>query len=93
MKGLIHRRLVDKMMDAYVTWHEACLRVTDAYRSWAGTTGPGASFAFSRYRAALEQEERAAEVYARMVERVSRLTTDRTPFRALGAGAVGPNPR
>jgi hypothetical protein len=73
MKKLIHRRLVDKMVDAYVNWREACLLVTDAYRSWARTTGPAATFAFCRYRAALEQEERAAEVYARMVRRVSRL--------------------
>jgi hypothetical protein len=90
MKRLIHRRLADKMMDAYVTWHEACLRVTDAYRSWTSTTGPSATFAFVRYRVALEQEERAAEVYARMVERASRLTTDRSPFRVL---APGPEPR
>jgi hypothetical protein len=73
VKKLIHRRLVDKMVEAYVNWREACLLVTDAYRSWARTTGPGATFAFCRYRAALAQEERAAEIYARMVRRVGRL--------------------
>jgi hypothetical protein len=81
--------MVNKMMDAYVNWHEACLRVTDAYRSWASTTGPGAAFTFCRYTVALEQEERAAEAYARMVQRVSRLTLGRHRSRALGAGAAG----
>jgi hypothetical protein len=89
VKRLIHRRLVNKMMNAYVNWHEACLRVTDAYRCWASTTGPSAAFTFCRYTAALEQEERAAEAYARVVQRVSRLTLGRNRSRAVGAGATG----
>jgi hypothetical protein len=73
MRRLTNRRLADKVVDAYVNWREACLLVTDAYRSWARTTGSASTFAFCRYRAALEQEERAAEIYARLVRRVSRL--------------------
>ena len=29
-----HKRLVDKMIDAYVTWRETCLAVSDTYDSW-----------------------------------------------------------
>jgi hypothetical protein len=39
MNKLSHKRVVDKLIDAYVSWREACLRVTDAYGSWAGETG------------------------------------------------------
>jgi hypothetical protein len=34
-----HKRAVDKLIDAYVSWREARLRVGDAYGSRAGETG------------------------------------------------------
>jgi hypothetical protein len=73
MNKLSHKRLVDKLMDAYVSWREACLGVSDAYCSWVSETGPDVTSAFGRYMAALEQEERAAEVYARLVRRAGQL--------------------
>ena len=33
MNKLTHKRVVDKLIDAYVSWREACLRVSDAYGS------------------------------------------------------------
>jgi hypothetical protein len=65
--------LVDRMIDAYVDWLEACLRVGDRYRSWTRATGLPATLAFRRYWAALNQEERAAEVYSERVRRVAEL--------------------
>ena len=73
MNTLSHKRVVDKLIDAYVSWREACLRVSDAYGSWAGETGPGATSAFGWYVAALDQEERAADVYAALVRRAGQL--------------------
>jgi hypothetical protein len=64
MNKVSHKRVVDKLVDVYVSWREACLRVSDAYGSWAGETGPGATSSFGWYVAALDQEERAADVYA-----------------------------
>ena len=69
-------RLVDRMIGAYVNWREACGLVHDAYRSWASATSPSARVAFSRYTAALDAEERAAEVYASLVRRVGHLATN-----------------
>ena len=69
MNRLLQKRLVDRLIEAYVSWREACLRVSEAYGSWARETGPGARFAFGSYIAALDQEERAAEVYAGLVRR------------------------
>jgi hypothetical protein len=66
---LSQKRLVDRLIEAYVSWREACLHVSDAYRSWASETGPAASSAFGRYMAALDREERAAELYAGLVRR------------------------
>jgi hypothetical protein len=68
-------RLVDRMISAYVDWREACRLVHDAYRTWASATGPRAGGAFWRYTAALDAEERAAEVYASLVRRIARLAT------------------
>jgi len=63
------------MIGAYVDWREACHLVHHAYRSWASATRPHASVAFWRYNAALDAEERAAEVYAGLVRRVGRPAT------------------
>jgi hypothetical protein len=67
------QRLVDKMIDAYVEWREACRAVNDTYRSWASATGVGAIAEFTRYTAALDTEESAADTYARLVRRVARV--------------------
>ena len=74
MRKRIETRLVDIMIDAYVEWREACVLEEDAYRSWASAGGAGArTCAFARYAAALETEEVAADVYARLVRRVCSL--------------------
>jgi hypothetical protein len=71
MRKRTETRLVDRMISAYVDWREASRLVNDAYRSWARATGPRARVAFWRYTAALDAEERAAEVYANLVRRVA----------------------
>jgi hypothetical protein len=94
MNRLRHKRLVDRLVDAYVSWREACLRVSDAYGSWMSETGPGVSSAFGRYMAALEQEERAAEAYARLVRRASRLVSSKhDAVGPLGGAAWGAGSR
>ena len=75
MRKRAETRLVDRMISAYVDWHEACRLVDDAYRSWSSGTGLRARAAFGRYTAALDAEEAAAEVYANLVRRVARLAT------------------
>lgn len=62
---------VDMMVDAYVYWREASIMVSDAYHAWAGSTGPNAADAFGSYMSALDHEEQAAKVYARLVRRVA----------------------
>jgi hypothetical protein len=75
MRKRTETRLVDSMISAYIDWREACRLVHDAYRSWAGGTGPSDRIAFWRYTAALDAEERAAELYASLVQRVALLAT------------------
>jgi hypothetical protein len=36
---LNRRRVADKVIEAYVSWREACLLVSDAYDLWARETG------------------------------------------------------
>lgn len=90
MNKISQRRLVDRMIEAYVNWREACLRVSDAYGSWASGTGLGARSAFARYMAALDHEERAAEVYAGLVRRGGQLASPtRDLAEPFGAAAWG----
>jgi hypothetical protein len=75
MNRLIQKRLVDRMIEAYVDWAEASRLVNDAYRFWQSNAGCRSVGAFSRYSAALDQEERAAETYAGLVRRVGHAAT------------------
>jgi hypothetical protein len=71
MNKLRKKRLVDELIDAYVSWHEACLRVSEAYETWARETGIHGAFAW--YMEALDREESAAETYASLVRRTGQL--------------------
>jgi hypothetical protein len=87
---LSQTRLVDVLIEAYVSWREACLQVSDAYGSWARETGVHATSAFGRYMAALDREEHAAEVYAGLVQRASQFASSRhDPADLLGGAATG----
>jgi hypothetical protein len=88
MNKLSQKRLVDRLMEAYVSWREACLRASDAYGSWASGTSPGATSAFGWYMDALDQEERAAEVYAGLVRRAGQLgSSQHDAVEPLGGAA------
>ena len=71
MKKSIDERLVDEAIEAYVDWREERVSVWDAYERWACGPLEDASFAFSAYRAALDREERASDVYAGLMTRVA----------------------
>jgi hypothetical protein len=90
MYTLSRKRLVDKLVEAYVAWRETCARVDDAYRSWASETGPCGGLAFWLYMAALDAEEQAAEVYAGLVRRTEKLPWgEDPPAEPLGGPASG----
>ena len=71
MNELLDKRLVDEAMDAYVDWREERASVRDAYLRWVGADLADSPLAFSAYRAALDREERAADVYAELMTRLS----------------------
>jgi hypothetical protein len=79
-------RPTNRLAVAYVGWREACRFVDDAYRSWVGATRPDQPIAFGHYTAALDAEERAANVYADLVKRVRHVTpTDPDSFQRIAA--------
>ena len=67
------RQLVDDAVVAYVAWREESATVWAAYGHWSSAAAEEAIRAHAAYVAALEREETAAHVYARLVERVSEL--------------------
>jgi hypothetical protein len=79
MNKLRKKRTVDRLIEAYVSWREACLRVTDAYDSWASQTGASATGAFAWYMETLDREESAAETYANLVRRTEQLVASERP--------------
>jgi hypothetical protein len=82
------KHLVDEAVDAYVDWREECVAVHDAYARWTNASTVDAASAFAAYRAALDREECASEVYADLINRVAvperpAGTTIATALRAL----------
>jgi hypothetical protein len=69
----MRHRLMDDVMDAYLAWHEACASVEAAYQGWTCAREPAATCAFWGYRAALDREERASDVYAELIGQARRL--------------------
>ena len=67
------RQLVDDAVLAYVAWRDESATVWAAYGRWSGAAAEEAIRAHAAYKAALDREETAAHVYARLVERVSEL--------------------
>ena len=68
------RAAVDAMVAAYSDWRRECAAVRNAYRSWTSARAVDKSLAFGAYDAALDREERAAELYARLLRRAGHLT-------------------
>jgi acyl-CoA reductase-like NAD-dependent aldehyde dehydrogenase len=64
-------RLGDALIDLYVEWREECSAVHAAYARWRQASKDDRAAAFAAYSAALDREERAGDVYAAMVRRLS----------------------
>jgi hypothetical protein len=71
--------LVDMLVEAYVDWREACVRVNDTYSGWISETVLGYRLACACYVAALDAEQHAADVYAGLVQRFRKLTSSDEP--------------
>jgi len=85
---LSRERLVDQLVEAYVDWREACARLDDAYRFWAGESAGRGRVAFGSYVAALDAEERSAELYAVIVRHADALIwSEDSPADPLGGPA------
>jgi len=90
MNRLTRERLVDELVQAYVDWREACVRVDDTYRSWASEMTPGDRVTFGLYVAALGEEEQAADSYAGLVRRAETMPWSKDPpVGSLGGAAWG----
>jgi hypothetical protein len=85
MNKLRKKRLVDELIDAYVSWREACVRVSQAYETWARETGIGTHGAFAWYMEALDREESAADAYASLVRKTGQLVASERPNVAPAA--------
>ena len=84
MTELIDKRLVDEAMDAYLDWREECAAVWAASERWVGASVGDAPMAAAAYRAALDREERASDVYADLMNLVA--AASRRSSEPIGAG-------
>lgn len=54
---------VDAFVDSYVEWREECETVRTAYDRWIQSEHSKRGLAYEAYRAALDREEKAADVH------------------------------
>ena len=80
--------MVDRALLAYVEWRAHCTAVRDAYRCWMNVGSADAELAYTAYEAALDREEAAARIYAR-VGHVVETGVDH-PLAATMAPRFGP---
>jgi hypothetical protein len=80
MEDTIARQLLDEALEAYVDWQEESGAVWEAYRFWSMAPRRLRNDAFHEYRAALDNEQHTAELYA---EAYGRLLRHYTGARAL----------
>ena len=64
---------LDSVVVAYSSWRDECTAVRSAYRAWVRAAPGDAALAFACYRSAVDREERAADVYLKLVRRARRL--------------------
>ena len=64
------KRLIDEAFHAYVEWLDESEAVWDAYDRWASAAHTDAALAFGAYRAALDREEHASDVYAVLMTQI-----------------------
>jgi len=72
-RSVRQRAAVDATVAAYSDWRRECASVRNAYRSWASARAVDKSLAFVAYNAALDREERAAKLYARLLRRTGHI--------------------
>jgi hypothetical protein len=72
-RSLHEKQIVDDAVIAYVEWREECMEVWNAYGWWASAPPEDVRRAHAAYRAALDREEAAANVYAGLMRRVGHL--------------------
>ena len=72
-RSIRKRSAVDLAVDAYVSWREESRAVRNAYLACRHARAAEAAVAFDAYEAALDREERAAEVYAKLMSRVGHV--------------------
>jgi hypothetical protein len=61
--------LVNAAFDAYLHWREQCEVVDRAYERWTSEPHADKGLAFVAYSLALENEERASDLYADRIAR------------------------
>ena len=66
------RAAIDDAFAAYSAWRQQSAAARAAYVTWARAARSDARFAFAAYRAALDREERAADIFARRLHRAQR---------------------
>jgi hypothetical protein len=79
------RAVVDAAVAAYAQWRVECAAVRSAYRTWTAASASAGSVAFEAYHAALDREERAARIYARVTRRAGRLAETALAYQLQGS--------
>ena len=65
--GWLQGAVVDAVVDAYIDWRTQAAAVARAHRRWNEAPTDDRTLAFAAFSAALDREERAADLFAELV--------------------------
>jgi hypothetical protein len=80
---LYARQLVDDALAAYVGWREECYALRSTSDRWRTRAAHDPGSACVAYCAALDREEAAANAYAELIRRITRVVGPGADFKLL----------
>jgi hypothetical protein len=87
MQNAPHPAAIDHLLELYCAWREECAVVQSAYERFCAAPPSDRTLAYAAYRAALDREAAAAEMYSEQIARVSSRVDSRS--RTVAAGSAG----
>jgi hypothetical protein len=70
MSVQVEPELVDRLIELYCDWRSECWAVRSAYAQFTDSSPDDRALAYAAYRAALDREEAAADVYADQLQKI-----------------------
>lgn len=85
MSAPVEPELVDQLIELYCDWRSQCWAVRSSYAQFTAAPAEDRTLAYAAYRAALDREEAAADLYAEQLTVVASCASTGSRWASLFA--------